>query len=291
VVKSVTLQTVPPLASTERKRQIREWVVALAENFGAGLSAARIDLLEAGLADLDLEQIHTAFKLCALRRERFFPSLAELRSFVDGGTKPAVAAIDDQLAWDDVLQHCRLHVRADLGQYGPPLPPAWHFAARVAGGLAFLESCSQRDLIFAKERFLAALARWRDGQENFAQMPGGPAKTLIAAAAEQKSLPGSRGSAPTQDDRVTPEYFDEARQRLGWNALAPKPNARKVIVAAHVPPPESFAGTPEGELFRTWGRALQAGETWLSWADYKVRHFGGVTDPAKNPGAGAVASR
>jgi hypothetical protein len=278
VEKSVTLQTVPPPGSTDRSRRIREWIVALAENFSAELSAARIDLLEAGLADLNLEQIHTAFKICALRRERFFPSLAELRSYANGGMKQAADTIDDQLAWDEVLQHCRRYVFPDLGQYGPPLPPAWNFAVRVAGGLAFLESCSQRDLIFAKERFLSALARWRDGQENFAQLPDGPAKELIAAAAEQKKLPGPRSrerAAPSKDDRITPEYFDEARQQLGEilkPVQVPKAVPRKLVHRPHAPPPETFAGTPEGKLFREWTVALGNGATALCWKDYKAHH-------------------
>lgn len=286
MAKSVTLQTVPPPGSTDRRRQIREWIVALAENFSAELSAARIDLLEAGLADLDLEQIHTAFKLCALHRQRFFPSLAELRGYVDGGAKESVEAIDDQLAWEKVLEHCRRHVRPDLGQYGPSLPPAWSFAARVAGGLAFLEGCSQRDLIFAKERFLSALTRWRDGQENFAQLPDGPAKQLIAAAAERKKLPAPcshRKAGLAKDERITPDYFDEARQQLG-DVLKPteaqKPELKR-FVRPYVAPAETFAGTPEGKLFREWGRAYHAGETALCWQDYRA---------AKNPGAEPAVS-
>ena len=182
-------RTVQQPDSVDRSRQIREWIVALAENFGADLSVARIDLLEAGLADLNLEQIHTAFKLCALRRERFFPSLAELRGYVDGGTKQTADAIDDELVWEQVLEHCRKYVWVDGGKYGPPLAPALAFAARVAGGLGFLESCSERDLIFAKQRFLEALAGWRNGAENFAQLPEGPAKKLISGVAAAKQLP------------------------------------------------------------------------------------------------------
>jgi len=201
-------RTVQQPDSLDRSRQIREWIVALAENFGADLSVARIDLLEAGLADLHLEQIHTAFKLCALRRERFFPSLAELRGYVDGGTKQAADAIDDELVWQKILEYCRKFVRPDIlrpappsedaddqtkrmypAKWGPPLPAAWEFAARVAGGLAFLERCSERDLIFAKQRFLEALTRWREGSENFGQLPEGPVKKLISGIAAAKQLP------------------------------------------------------------------------------------------------------
>lgn len=151
-------------------------------------------------------------------------------------------------------------------------------------------------MIFAKERFLAALTRWRSGQENFAQLPDGPAKQLIATAAEQKRLPGSHShqrAVQAADDRITPEYFDEARKRLGHilqSTREPKPEQRKLGRRSHTTPPESFAATPEGQVFREWGRALEAGETLLSWADYKARHLAGVSTSAKNPGATPTAS-
>lgn len=271
-------RTVQQPDSVDRSRQIREWIVALAENFGADLSVARIDLLEAGLADLNLEQIHTAFKLCALRRERFFPSLAELRGYVDGGAKQTADVIDDELAWQGVLEHCRVHVWKDGGRTGPRLSDAVEFAVRRAGGWFYVAECPERDLVFAKQRFLDGLANVRGGVEQFAFLPDGPVKRMIAAAAVSKALPGTRQAVASQtsearDDRITPDYFDEARQQLG-DVLRPseaqKQERKRFAVIPHVAPPETFAGTPEGKLFREWGRKYHAGETALWWRDYRA---------------------
>jgi hypothetical protein len=75
----------------------------------------------------------------------------------------------------------------------------------------------------------------------------GPAKRMIANAAERKRLPGPRpensANAREQledDDRITPEYFDEARQRLG-DVLKPsganKPERKHYAV---IPPSRSL---------------------------------------------------
>jgi hypothetical protein len=182
-----------------------------------------------------------------------------------------------------------VHVWKDGGRTGPRLTDAIEFAVRRAGGWFYLAECPERDLVFAKNRFLDGLEGFHRGVEQFALLPDGPAKRMIAVAAGRKALPGAHQAAGSQmsgavDDRITPDYFDEARQRLG-NVLGPrqadKLERKRLTVKPHVPPPETFAGTPEGKLFREWGRAYQAGETALCWQDYRA---------AKNPAEVAAVS-
>jgi hypothetical protein len=121
------------------------------------------------------------------------------------------APIDAELAWQQVLKHVREH----FGNLHPPsLPAALEFAARAAGGLRFIESCSEQHLIFAKQRFLGALDRFHEGEEHLSELPEGPVKNLISGLADQKQLTGdqaweaarAKSQAYSQRQREFTEY-------------------------------------------------------------------------------------
>ena len=57
------------------------------------------------------------------------------------------------------------------------------------------------------------------------------------------------------------------------NMTDARPVRRIPCRVPHVAPPENFAGTREGKLFREWARLFDSGETKLLWREFKVRRM------------------
>jgi len=101
----------------------------------------------------------------------------------------------------------------------PELPRDIDHAARAAGGVYYLESCSTEDLVWAKKRFIEDLARQRKTGDIAGFLPGSELRALLSAAAprfqlppaaaEYFGLPGARSALP-HDETPTPEGIPQS---------------------------------------------------------------------------------
>lgn len=127
-----------------------------------------------------------AFAAC-----KFFPTPADVLEPIKQAQEAGVP-VAANLKWNEVLEYCRLYVRPDL-----PIPSDARkitertmTAIRAAGGLAWIESCSTDDLVWAKKAFVESYTAWETLKRNEYLLPDGPVKKLLSDAA--KALPEVR---------------------------------------------------------------------------------------------------
>jgi len=157
----------------------KETAPALAEIWAEALEGVPTDALE------------PAFKL-TLKTCKWFPTPADILSHIE-------SALDSRAEdeWQNVLEYASRHVNQDLagaafgnsGARAPRLPADVDHAARAAGGLAYLESCSRDDLQWAKKRFIEDLTRQRKSGDLAAFLPPSDLEKLLADAAPRFALP------------------------------------------------------------------------------------------------------
>jgi len=102
-------------------------------------------LWEEGFADLPHDVLDAAFRK-TLRECKFWPvKVADVRERVDKTRETAVLAAAD-LEWQRLLDHVRRWINPDiqdaLSRRAPKLPERVDRAARAAGGLEYLDTCS-----------------------------------------------------------------------------------------------------------------------------------------------------
>jgi hypothetical protein len=126
-----------------------------------------------------------ALKVC-----KFWPTVAEILAPLETAEQ---GTFEDE--WQALLDYCREWVHPDLPTRGPRLPADIDHAARAAGGVRYLESCSQHDLIFAKQRFIEDLGRQRKTGDIAGSLPGSELRDLLKAAAPRFALPETASAA------------------------------------------------------------------------------------------------
>jgi hypothetical protein len=153
-----------------------------------------VTLWAEGFADLSDAVLEAAFRE-TLATCKFWPvKIADVREHVESAEECRTE--DD---WHAVLEYCQRYVHPDLGVRGPKLPPDISHAAAAAGGLFYLESCSEHDLIFAKERFITDLARQRKSGDVARYLPSSELQRVLEAAAPRFALPRASENLPNRD--------------------------------------------------------------------------------------------
>ena len=141
----------------------------MAEIFGEAMTEARLKGYVANLADLELEQLRTAF-VRAARELKFFPKVVELRELAGVG----VAELEDaetRRAWDELIKFVRKYVSNDpYGTYGPQF--GWHPSdypklsdrmldtVRRTGGWSVYACVTDEDFPFVQKRFFEEYKAW-----------------------------------------------------------------------------------------------------------------------------------
>jgi hypothetical protein len=144
------------------------------------------------LEDIPTDALEAVFK-ATLRASKWFPTPADILSH---HSSAELCRVEEE--WQNLLEYCREFVNRDLGMAGQPkLPPEIEHAARAAGGLYYLESCTTSELQWAKKRFIEDLERQRKAGEIAGFLPAGPLRKLLDKATARFSLPaGSDAPAP-----------------------------------------------------------------------------------------------
>jgi len=141
---------------------VRKWLVAYGEIFRQEVTPAMVQLWESLLSDILASSLDWACYEVA-RSGKFFPTPGEIRSRIEKATDLATA-IQGETEWQNLLDYIRKYLFPDFGltSQAPPLPEPVLFAARAAGGLRYLERCSETELQWAKKRFIEAYQRFLD---------------------------------------------------------------------------------------------------------------------------------
>jgi hypothetical protein len=139
-----------------------------------------------GLSDVPTDALEPAFRE-TLKTCKWFPTVADIREHIERAKE---SGLEDE--WLAVMEAVSRWYYPDLGWRGPRLPADVDHAARAAGGYAYLESCSEHDLVFAKQRFLEDLARQRKSGSVSQFLPPSPMLRLLKPTAARLSLPASK---------------------------------------------------------------------------------------------------
>lgn len=144
----------------DRARIVREWLALCAEIFRdregvpREVTTTQARAYDHALDNVPVEQLAAALdqslKIC-----RFFPTPADVFALVEKADAGGAALVAEE-KWHELLVWVRAYVSRDLriGRRAPKLDPAVDHAARAAGGVYFLEDCSEDELKWAKKRFL-----------------------------------------------------------------------------------------------------------------------------------------
>jgi len=137
------------------------------------------------LADIPTGALEPAFR-ATLQSSKWFPTVADIRSHIESAH---YSRAEDE--WQNLLEYCRRYVNRDTVRDNPPprLPSDIDHASRAAGGIFYLASCSEKDLIFAKQRFIEDLTRQRKSRDIAGFLPCSELQEMLQAAAQCFALP------------------------------------------------------------------------------------------------------
>ena len=179
-----------PCEPQKRSSLLRHWLGLFALNAGQPLDAdalsVYVTLWTEGFADLSDDVLEAAFKK-TLATCKFWPiKIADVREHIESAQD---SRAEDE--WQALLEYCQRWVNADTARDNPPprLPSDVDHAARAAGGIFYLEACSQKDLIFAKQRFVEDLTRQRKTGDIAGFLPCSELQGMLEAAAQRFALP------------------------------------------------------------------------------------------------------
>jgi hypothetical protein len=174
-------------ASTEALA--RQWAVTFAELFCVSLKERGprfVGLWAAALADLEPQVLEAACQK-AMRTCKFFPMPAEIRALVDRAHATGLA-LEAAEAWDRLLAWVEEWFYADQGILpgAPALDSTIEHAARAAGGLKWIATCSTDKLQWARKAFIEDFTRVRELGEDRNLLTRGEERRLLQELTEAR---------------------------------------------------------------------------------------------------------
>jgi hypothetical protein len=150
-----------------------------------------VDLWVSALADLAPETLETACKR-AIQICKFFPTPAEIRAAIERPEAKALQ-LEAEDAWHRALRWVRRYYHPDLGidRNAPELSPQMIHALRAAGGVPWIECCSDAELQWVKKRFVADYQLVSEAGQIEHLLTDGRAKEILARlqSSGQRALP------------------------------------------------------------------------------------------------------
>lgn len=141
------------------------WLVALGEAYQFVISPTLAGVWISSLEDVPVNRLDSAFKTLARAWKpdfgRKFPAPGDLLSLLDKADETGFQ-LKAEKGWSDLLAWIRENYYPDTGirRGAPQLSPAVCHATRAAGGFAFIERCSESELVWCRKTFLAAYANF-----------------------------------------------------------------------------------------------------------------------------------
>jgi hypothetical protein len=163
-----TLESQPSGPDKSRRDDLlRTWLVKFSANHQAQgrEPAVTADTLQVfmslwaeGLADIPTDALEMALR-ATLQTCKFFPTVADIRAQLDQAKEKGLE-LEAECAWQHLLKHineyCGYPRLGENQRPAPQLAPAVEYAARAAGGIPFIERCSEDQLVWCHKDFLAA---------------------------------------------------------------------------------------------------------------------------------------
>jgi hypothetical protein len=245
----------PPRSDSQTEGLIRQWLSRLGVNFQRDV-APHLPLWLETFGGMDPEVLRLLFER-AMRTCTFFPAIAEILAPL--GTAEEGSFEDE---WQALLGYCERWVNRDVPNMPgkPALPPDIDHAARAAGGVYYLESCSTEDLVWAKKRFIEDLARQRKTGDIAGFLPGSELRALLStaapfqlppAAAEYFRLPGA-GSALPRTEAPTPEGIPQSIVSAGPGPTHRHCPEHSAEMSALIARGESLHREQSEKIFAAW---------------------------------------
>jgi len=180
---TVAPRTSEPRATQSSKEAIRQFLVKAGEVYRQTLTAPLVSIWTEELSGYPASTLEPLFRN-VLRTCKFFPTPADVLEPLK-----AVEQSDFEDEWQSLLDYCREWVHPDIHFHGAPeLPGEIDHAARAAGGVHFLRSCSQEELGWRKKAFIEDLQRSRKTGDLAGLLTGGELRKLLRQAAAPIAL-------------------------------------------------------------------------------------------------------
>jgi hypothetical protein len=137
----------------------REWLIKFAELYCVSLKdrgTRFAELWVSALSDLDPASFDAACER-TVRVCKFFPTPADIRNQIDQARAKGLE-LEAECEWQKLLCWVRQHVFPDNGvsRNAPRLASAVEHAAKAAGGVFYIQRCSEDQLVWCRKNFLAA---------------------------------------------------------------------------------------------------------------------------------------
>lgn len=179
---------------------IKKWLVALSAAYQFVIPPELPGVWAAALGDIPLDALDEAFRTLLRTWKpdfgRKFPAPADVLSLLDLAED---SRAEDE--WQALLEYCQKWVNRDTARDCPPprLPDDIERAACAAGGVYYLEACSEENLKWAKRLFLEDLTRRRKVKDIAPLLPSSDVGKLLAKSAARFSLPTAQSAPPNPD--------------------------------------------------------------------------------------------
>ena len=260
---------------------IRQWLFRFSVEHKEDI-APRLPLWLEAFGGMDAAILERLFSQ-ALRECKFFPKVSEI---LEPMRTVKQSATDDsaERAWQRVLEIRRVYwdpdIPARFDRAVAKLTERVRQAARAAGVFReFTETEYENGALhtWAKKRFIESFNAWEELEQGKFLLPDGELKNLLVDVAATKALPEPANFTELHARGL--EYAKTLNAGLseGPDVAEARPVRKFLCRVPHAAPPENFAGTPEGALFREWARLFDSGETKLLWRDYKAQNGGAGT--------------
>lgn len=164
---------------SETEQVVRKWLVIFGSLFQREITPLLIGAWCELLGDLAPGMMERACSQTA-KTIRFFPSAGDIRAQLDQAEAKGFE-LEAETEWQKLLAWVRENVFPDTGirRGAPKLAPAVNHAAKAAGGIYFIERCSEEQLVWCRKTFLAAFENIHETREAEHLLGDGDAKRII----------------------------------------------------------------------------------------------------------------
>jgi len=208
-VQNNAISTISKSQASQTERVIRKWLVVFAELCPRELTPFLISSWCELLGDLPAATIEIACKQVA-RACRFFPTPGDIRAQLDGAEAKGFE-LEAETEWQKLLNWIDRNVFPDTGirKGAPGLSAQVEHATKAAGGIFYIESCSEESLRWARKNFISAFKNVHETDQVNHLLSASEAKRILA---KLKSPPA--GNGPEKKLSVVPEFDRPSRAEV-----------------------------------------------------------------------------
>ncbi len=175
------MSTTSKPSASKLAETVRKWLLIFGTNYSQSVDQERASLWLMAFRDLEAETFHAACE-GALQTCRFFPTVADIRAQITQAEE-AAKEVEAEQVWQKLLGYTRKWVQGDMPNRlfpgAPALPTIVDYAARAAGGLLWIATCSEERLEWARKNFLEAYKSGKQLEESGHLLSSAEAKRVL----------------------------------------------------------------------------------------------------------------